>query len=148
MGVDLKHCLKMQTVLVCDKEGPNKSIHCLEYGTSHSGYKIPCYLPEQDRPESKCGLLAEYFFQMYGWLCCFMIGKSFSNVVDSVKIRRWGLRVLQVECLHVHGLTPLNLVCQQALELFLPVIIRRGREGVQSQQSAAVLLGLAFSCCD
>lgn len=46
-------------------------------------------------------------------------------------MRRWGLKVMQVECLHVHGLTPLDLVCQQALELFLPIIIWRGRKWVQ-----------------
>lgn len=118
-------------MLVCDKEGPIKSIHCLEHGTSHGGYKTPCCLPGWARQAWKqCGLLAGYFFQMCGCLCCFMISKVFYNLVNSVILRKWGLWVMQVEWLLVHGLTPLDWVCQQALELFLPVITRTDRKGV------------------
>lgn len=104
-------------------------MHCLEYGTSQSGYKPLCYLLGWARQAWKqCGLLPGYLFQVHA--CVTLKCRGLTSL-------RWGLRSSRWNaCMYWarHELTALDLVCQQAIELFPDTIIWGGRKGIHKSE--------------
>lgn len=149
MSVDITYCLKMKTLLVGDKTGPNKNIHCLEYGTSHSGYEIHIiFLVEQGRPESSVECCLAISFKCIVACVAFWSRRSFLTWLILWKWgdEAWGLCRLNA-CMYMDRPLLIQFV-NTVLNCFcLSLSEEAGREN-GSQQSAAVLLSLAFPCCD